>query len=76
MSNAEILIVSFNIYPIAKNLLLVFLLIYLFIAILVIKQINLMTHTVNSGSNKYLYILAYIHLAIVITTLIFSFISL
>ena len=76
MSTPEILIGTFNIYSIAKDLLLIFLLTYLFIAILVIKQINLMTRTVNSGSNKYLYILAYIHLAIVITTLIFSFSSL
>ena len=63
-------------YPIAKIALILFLSAYLVIAVVVIKQINLMTRTIQSGSTKYLYILSIIHLLVVGSMLIFAFVAL
>ena len=63
-------------YPIAKIALILFLSAYLIIAIVVIKQINLMTRTIQSGSTKYLYILSIIHLLVVASMLIFALVAL
>ena len=64
---------SFNIFPIVKAALEIFLIIYTIVAYVVIKQIGLMTRTIKSETNKYLFILAYIHFFVVMITLIVTF---
>lgn len=61
-----------NFYPFAKTALIIFLGIYSIIAIVVIKQINLMSSTIKSDSNKYLYMLSFLHLFIVLGMLAFA----
>jgi len=59
-------------YPLAQTALVIFLGIYSVIAVVVIKQINLMSSTIKSDSNKYLYLLSFIHLFIVLGMLAFA----
>ena len=65
-----------KVYPILKWGLIIFLAIYLLTALIVIKQIKMMTETLSSPSDKYLIILGYIHLGIVIALICFAVIAL
>lgn len=51
--------------------LMVFLIAYTIISIVVIKQIGLMTKTVKTPTNTFVYIIAYLHLFIVLCCLAF-----
>ena len=55
-----------------KVVLLIFLFIYTIIALFTIKQIGLMTHTLKMDSNKYIYLIGYIHLIAVLICLVFT----
>lgn len=59
-------------YDLMKILLLIFLFFYTIVALFTIKQISLMTRTVKTSSNKYIYLIAYIHLVAVLFCLVFS----
>jgi hypothetical protein len=74
--NELIAALPFEIYEIVRALLVVFLIIYTIIAGMVIKQIGLMARTIKGPNNKYLYFVAYAHLAIVIVTLVVTLIAL
>ncbi len=63
-------------YDIVKILLIIFLMGYLIVAVMVIKQIGLMTQTIKSSTNKYIYILGYAHLIAVICCLAFAILAL
>jgi hypothetical protein len=65
-----------NFFPIIKAGLEIFLILYAIIAFVVIKQIDLMTRTIKSEFNKILYILAYMHLFIVLIVLVITFFAL
>jgi|694.fasta_scaffold00063_10 hypothetical protein len=60
------------IYSGMKIILIVFLLGYLIAALLTLKQISLMTNTIKSYSNKYIFLIGYVHLFAVLITLIFA----
>ncbi|PJA41461.1 hypothetical protein CO178_00110 [candidate division WWE3 bacterium CG_4_9_14_3_um_filter_34_6] len=60
---------SINLFLIIKISLEVFLFVYAIIAIVVIRQIKFMTKTIKSDANKYLFILAYLHLIAVFITI-------
>ena len=55
-----------------KIFLLIFLIIYTVVALFTLKQISLMTHTIKSKENKYIYIIGYLHLAAVLLCLLFT----
>lgn len=61
-----------HIFPILRIGLIVFLFFYLIVALMVIKQIMMMTKTVKSRGDNFLFILAYLHLFVVLITLLFS----
>ncbi len=72
----EIVGININLFPIIKAGLEIFLIIYAVIAVVVIKQIDLMTRTIKSKFNRYLYFLAYTHLVVVMLILIITFFAL
>lgn len=63
---------SIDIFPIFRFGLIVFLFFYLVVALMVIKQIMMMTKTVHSKGNGLLFALAYLHLFVVLMTLLLS----
>lgn len=56
---------------ILKYILIFVLLIYLVVAMMLIKQIRLMTSTIKTSTTKYIYTLAFIHLIAVFFCLVF-----
>ena len=63
---------AIDIFPILKFGLIIFLFFYLVLALMVIKQIMMMSQTVKSSGNGFLLFLAYLHLLVVFATLLFS----
>ena len=57
-------------------LLIVVLIIYAIVALMTLKQISLMTRTIKSDTNKYIYLIGYLHLSAVLLCLLFAVISL
>ncbi|MDP3918057.1 MAG: hypothetical protein Q8Q30_02705 [Candidatus Woesebacteria bacterium] len=64
------------IWGIIKVLILVFLLIYVVFAFVVVKQVKLMTVTLEVGFEKQLKLLSFIHLLFAIAVLVFAIIIL
>ncbi len=65
-----------TIYPALKWGLMIFLFFYLIVAFILLKQIRLMTDTLSSTTDKYLFILGYIHLGIVLGIICFAILAL
>ena len=63
---------NFDLFGIMRGGLIVVLVLYLILAIMVIKQILMMTKLVKGSGNGILIGLAYLHLAVVIITLLFA----
>lgn len=59
-----------------KIILITVLVIYSIVALFAIKQIGLMTKTIKTDTNKYIYLIGYIHLIAVLLCLIFAIILL
>jgi hypothetical protein len=57
---------------VTKYVLIIFLIIYLIIALLTIKQISLMTQTIKTHTNKMIFLLGYIHLFAVLVCLLYT----
>ena len=65
-----------TVYPMLKWGLLIFLVLYLITSIIVVKQIKMMVNTLATPSEKYLIILGYIHLGLIVGVIAFSFLAL
>ncbi len=65
-----------TVYPILKWSLLIFLVLYLIISFVVIKQIKMMTRTLETPTDKYLILLGYIHFGLVAGVICFSLLAL
>ena len=76
MQGNPVLVFGINILPIAVTLLEIFLVVYVTIAMVVIRQIRLMTRTIQSKYNTYLFLIAYVHLITVITVFILTLVIL
>lgn len=63
---------DFDLFGIIRGGLIVILVAYLILAIMVIKQIMMMTKIVKGSGNKFLIALAYLHLGVVAATLLFA----
>lgn len=70
--NIETLVNFSILYSIAKLAFGILLLIYIVVAAMVIKQIKLMTRTIKSPRDKYLFVIAYLHLIVVIITFLLT----
>jgi len=70
------MIFSFSIWPLIKIFVLVSLSLYIIFAIVVIRQVQLMTDTLEVGFETQLRIASYIHFLFAVSVLIFAFIIL
>lgn len=64
--------IQLYLYDAVKIFLIIILILYAIIALFTLKQISLMTHTIKSDTNKYIYLIGYIHLAAVLLCLLFT----
>lgn len=65
-------IIGISIWPIVKILILILMTIYLVFAFVVVRQVQLMTDTLEVGFESQLRLLSFIHLLFAIAVLIFS----
>jgi hypothetical protein len=68
--------ITFSVWPIIKIFIVIFLVIYTIFAFVIIRQIQLMTNTVQVGFEKQLKFLGFAHFLFAIAVLIFSLIIL
>lgn len=61
-----------SIWPIIKAFVLIFMIIYIVFAFVVVRQVQLMSATVEVGFEKQLKLLAFIHLLFAIAVLVFG----
>lgn len=59
---------------IIKTVSLVFLFVYFFASLVVIKQIRMMSKTIMSDTNKYIFFIGYLHMFIVLAILLYALI--
>lgn len=64
--------VAFTVWPIVKILILLFLVLYIVFSLVLIKQVQLMTKTLEIGFESQLKLLAFIHFLFAVAVLIFS----
>lgn len=69
-------IVGISIWPLIKIFLIILMVIYLIFAFVVVRQVQLMTDTLEVGFESQLKLLSFIHLLFAIAVLIFSLIIL
>jgi len=67
---------DFSVWPLIKIFILIFLIIYAIFAFVIIRQVGLMTDTVQVGFEKQLKILSFAHFLFAIAVLIFAMIIL
>lgn len=68
--------ISFTIWSIMKIFIILFLVIYIVFAFVVVRQVQLMTQTLEVGFEGQLKFLAFIHLLFAVATLILAFLIL
>jgi hypothetical protein len=68
--------VTYYIHQGMEYFLVIVLVIYTIVAFMAIKQIGLMTRTIKSSTNKYIYFIGYAHLIAVLLCLVFAIIGL
>ena len=66
------MIFSFSIWPVIKIFVLVFLVIYIVFAFVIIRQVQLMTATLELGFEKQLKFLAFLHFLFAIAVFVFG----
>lgn len=59
---------------IIKTISLVFLFVYFFASLVVIKQIRMMSKTIMSDTNKYIFFIGYFHMFVVLAILLYALI--
>ena len=69
-------IINISLWSIAKAFMLFANLIYIVFAFVVVKQVKMMTDTLELGYEFYIKVLSYLHLAFAILVLFYSFLTL
>lgn len=66
------MILSLSIWPVIKIFMTIFLIIYIIFAFVIVRQVQLMTQTLEVGFEKQLKFLAILHFLFAIAVLVFS----